>query len=291
MRFDPFCNRNVPMQTPEFADTAQSALPSLPDRFLNVPWADMPEKMLITIDGWDDTPKGLVGEWVANSFGGLLINSEKIFTALFAGACKSGIDVNDHFQVESWCEQAAVDIGFDRNGGRALEGQIAVNGYWFKESELQPVSDLVSNRAAQHAFRSKVRQVVRRCDFTDRVVLVGSDIGYQFPFTPYKFFLDKVSDDRNPTELAALAYPWAGDAGRYEDSGVTYFERMVNTLMIETSHTDAPNIVCVVLVESVARACEMGFISGKRELVLGQAYFLADATRRRMTDVLSRSSK
>jgi hypothetical protein len=61
--------------------------------------------------------------------------------------------------------------------------------------------------------------------------------------------------------------------------------------MIETSQTDAPNIVCVVLVESVARACEMGFIGGRRELVLGQAYFLADATRRRMNTALSRSSK
>jgi len=35
----------------------------------------------------------LVGKWVANSFGGLLIDSEKTFKALFTAACKSGIDV------------------------------------------------------------------------------------------------------------------------------------------------------------------------------------------------------
>ena len=53
-------NRNTPFQIPEFTDAAQAPLPPLPDRFINAPWPDMPEKMLVVIDGWSDTKKSLV---------------------------------------------------------------------------------------------------------------------------------------------------------------------------------------------------------------------------------------
>jgi cytidylate kinase len=251
----------------------------------------MPEKMLITIDGWHDTPKALVGNWVADGLGGLLVNSEQILRALIAACAKSGVDVNDYGRVESWCEQSGVDIGFAQDGCRTSEAHVAVNGHWFTKSELENVAELVANRAAYDTFGDKVRQVLRRCDFDDRVIIVGSDVGYEFPKSPYKYFLDNTSGTRNPVEWAGLAYPWMGHIRNYKGPDVTYFERAVNTLMIDASRAAPADVVVVILVESVARACEMGFVGARPETALADAYFVADATRQRMKVALAQSSK
>ena len=286
MTFENTFNRNAPLRAREDMDAVEPALPPLPKRFLNVPWPDMPEKMLMAIDGWSDTPKTLVGEWVADSLGGLLVNSEKIFHSLVTACSKSGLDVNDHARVASWCEKAAVDVGFAEKGGRAFEAHVAVNGCWFENSDFRGVVESVTNRAAHDAFWGKVRQVLRRCDFDDRVVVVGSDIGFEFPRTPYKFFLDHTGGNRDFTELAGLAYSWLGRRLNYDEAGVTYFDHGLKTLVIDTNRAKAGDIACVVLVESVARACEMGFHAGPLESALEHAYAIADATRRRMNAVL-----
>jgi cytidylate kinase len=72
----------------------------------------MPETMLVVIDGWADTKKTLVGEWVAEAMGGLLVDSDQIYHALVVACSKAGVDVNRYASVESWCERAGVDIGF-----------------------------------------------------------------------------------------------------------------------------------------------------------------------------------
>lgn len=285
-------NDRIPLATPGLADLSQAALPPLPKRHFDIPWPDMPERMLVTIDGWHDTPKALVGEWVAYSLGGLLVNSDQIYRSLVAACSKSVTDINDYGRVESWCEQAAVEIGFAKDHSRALEAQVAVNNQWFSKCDLEKVTELVSNRAAYDTFWDKVRQVLRRCEFDDRVVIVGSDAGYEFPKTPYRFFLDNTSGNRNPTELAGLAYSWSGRVEKYYGSGgVTHFQRSISTLMIDANRAAAPEIVCVVLVESVMRAREMGFVAGRLDAILGDAYFLADATRKRMRAVIAEHEK
>ena len=288
---DTHLNRNTPFQIPEFTDAAQAPLPPLPDRFINAPWPDMPEKMLVVIDGWSDTKKNLVSEWVAEAMGGLLVDSDHIYRALVAACSQAGVDVNRYASVESWCERAGVDIGFSKNGRGTLEAHVAVDGSWLAKSDLENHADPVSNRAAYSTFWTKVRQVLRGCDFDDRVVIVGSDIGYEFQNTPYKFFLDNTDGQRNPVELAGLAYPWMGQIRNYQNPGVTYFERGVNTLMIDASRAAPADVVVVILVESVARACEMGFVGTRPETALADAYLTADATRKRMKAVLSETSK
>ena len=249
----------------------------------------MPEKMLVAIDGWSDTEKSLIGEWVAKALGGLFVDSEKIYRSLVTAASKAGVDLDNYAKVESWCERAGVDIGFANDGSRHLEAHVAVNGFWFGKVDLQNHAELVSNRAAYATFWSKVKQVLRGCDFDDRVVIVGSDTGYEFPTTPYRFFLDNTSGNRIPIELAGLAYPWMGQLRNYKNSGVTYFDRGVNTLMIDASRAAPADVVVVVLVESVARAWEMGFVSGRLETALADAYFAADAIRKWMKAALSRT--
>lgn len=283
-------NRNTPLGIPDFMDAAQVALPPLPDRFLNTPWPDMPEKMLVTLDGWHDTPKALVGEWVANALGGLFVNSDQIYRSLVAACAKSGVDVGDYARVQSWCERAGVDIGFAKGSAHALEAQVAVGGQWFAKTELESVGELVSTRAACHTFWDKVRQVLRRCDFDDRVVIVGSDVGHEFPRTPYKFFLDCTGSERNPIELAGLAYPWLAQRRNSEEPTVTFFDHGSKSLVVDVSRVAPADLVVVVLVESVARACEMGFIGGRRDAVLSHAYFLADAVRSRMKTALAKRS-
>jgi cytidylate kinase len=290
MDMDPNLSPDKPLRTPEVLDVAQAALPALPDRAVNIPWPDMPEKMLITIDGWQDTPKALVGEWVAIALGGLFVNSEQIYRTLVAASVKAGVDVRDPERVQSWCEQAGVDIGFADRGGWVLEAHVAVNGLWFTKSELGNRTEQVLNRAALHHFWEKVRQVIRRCDFNDRVVIVGSDVGHEFPRTPYKFFLDATAGKRDPLELAGYAYPWFRDRKKSEEGELTHFDHGTKTLVADASLASPDTLVAVVLVESVAHACDLGFVGGKRESVLAHACFLVDETRARMRAVLSRTS-
>ena len=290
MNLDASFNQRTPMRKPEYSDSAQAALPPLPARFLNIPWADMPEKMLVVIDGWSDTPKSLVAQWVAESWGGLVVDSEKCFRSLLTACVRNGRDVNDYPRIESWCEQAAIDIGFAKDGGRAMEAVVAVNGLWLTNADLVN-SGIVTNRAAHDLFWRKVRQVLRRCDFDDRVVVVGSDLGFEFPNTPYKFFLDHTGENRDMTELAGIAFPWSGRLQNYYGSpGVTFFERGFKTLFVDANRAGACDIVCVVLLESVLRAHEMGFVGGPTEVLLQHAYFLADAARKRMRVILSEGS-
>lgn len=281
MKFD----QQAPLLTPGFPDPAQIALPPLPERFPLIPWPDMPERMLVAIDGWSDTPKALVGTWVAEGLGGLLIDSEKLLRALLTACVKSGRDVNDYLRVESWCESAAVDIGFARNEVGVLEAQAAVNDDWLTDGELVS-SDAPTNRRAQDVFRNKVRQIVRNCAFDDRVVVIGSDIGFEFASTPYKFFLDNTKAERDQCDAAGLAFPWAGDPNNYPDGGFTFFRRGINTLCVDSGRVRPCDLVCVLLVESVARAFEMGFIGEPLPVVLERAYATANAARERMKAVL-----
>lgn len=291
MNLDAHFNRRVPLQKPEYPDSAQIALPPLPDRYLDVPWPDMPEKMLVVIDGWDDTPKVTVGQWVAESWGALLVDAEKIFRSLATASVIAGRNVNDYPRIESWCESAAVDLGFARDGGRALEAVVAVNGLWLNAQDLR-TSGIVTNRASFDLLWRKVRQVLRGCEFEDRVVLVGSDLSLEFPGTPYKFFLDNTRENRDMSELAALAYPWTGNLQNYYGSrGPTFFERHINTLFVDADRTDACDQVCIVLLESVARAHEMGFLGGPVEVVFHEGYMRANATRKRMRAILHGTSE
>ena len=290
MNLDANFNRPVPLQKPDYPDSAQIALPPLPERYLDLPWPDMPEKMLVVIDGWNDTPKALVGQWVAESWGALFVDAEKVFRSLVTASIIAGRDVNDYPRIESWCEQAAVDIGFTRDGGRALEAVVAVNGVWLNTKDLR-TSGAVTNRASFDLLWRKVRQVLRGCEFEDRVVLVGSDLGLEFPHTPYKLFFDNTQDNRDMSELAALAYPWTGHLHNYYGcKGVTFFERGVNTLFADANRADACDLVAIVLLESVARAHEMGFLGGPLEVVLDHGYMLANAARKRMRAILNEGS-
>lgn len=281
MSLDLNFNPRTPLSLPGFPDPAQVALPPLPERFPRVPLPDMPERMLVVIDGWSDTPKTLVGTWVAEGLGGLFIDSEKLLRALLTGCIKSGRDVNDYLRVESWCESAAVDIGFARNEVGVLEAQAGVNGDWLSEGELVS-SDVLTNRRANDVFRNKVRQIIRNCAFDDRVVVAGSDLGFEFASTPYKFFLDNTDVERDRCDAAGFAFPWAGDPNNYPDGGFTFFRRGIDTLCVDSGRVGPSDLVCILLVESVARAFEMGFIGGPLPVVLERAYATANAARERM---------
>ena len=115
--------------------------------------------------------------------------------------------------------------------------------------------------------------------------------GFEFPDTPYKFFLDHTGENRDMTELAGIAFPWTGRCENYYGSpGVTFFERAFKTLFVDANRAGACDIVCVVLLESVARAHEMGFVGGPIEVLLQHAYYLADAARKRMRTILNEGS-
>lgn len=273
-------NDQKPMLRPEQPGPASCEVPTLPKRFnLNVPCPDLPEKMLLVIDGWNDTCKLAVGRCLAKELGGLLVNSEDVFHALVVSSLNEGIDINDDTRLESWCERAAVDIAFCVGIGTPWTANVSVNGAWFNNEELVGMPKVISP-PARDIFWRKVRQAVCQCDFEDRVVVVGSDLGSEFPAAPFKFFLDDTRTKRDSLELAAVTYPFAGDARNYPDAmSPTAFDHSNKSVFIDTGRVGFGDVVCIVLMESVARAHKLGLIGGQYDEALAAAYFRADALR------------
>jgi hypothetical protein len=56
-------------------------------------------------------------------------------------------------------------------------------------------------------FREKAIETLRDCEFNDRVMVVGRDVGgTAFPETPYKCFLDQSLKGPESDELATAAF-------------------------------------------------------------------------------------
>jgi cytidylate kinase len=278
---------NRPLLKPALSDTSQLALPSLPERHDRIPWPDMPEKMLVVIDGWTDMPKVVVGHWVAKGLGALFVNSEDFYLALVQGCLMAGVDLENTEAVRAWCARKSLDIGFADDRDRGLRAEIAVNGHWFSKLELDDARGAVE-KSCRSVFQAEVTEALSRCEFEDRVVVTGTSIGGTvFPRTPYKFFLDKPGATHADRELITRFYPVAGDSHPYVASGMTCFDHVSKTLMIDTSQAAPWDVVKIVLVESAARAFEMGFLGAPLETVISDAVELGDQVRREMYAILA----
>ena len=283
--------KNPALAMPDGIGAAQLALPPLPKRLnaIDTPWPNMPDKMLIVIDGWDHTPKWLVGSWVADALGGLLITASDVFCALVVAARLAGVDTKEHVCVANWCKQASVQIGFERAGGRSYEAQIGVNGKWFLNADHEFGFD--STRAVSDTFWDKVREVLRQCDFDDRVVIVSSDACRDFPGTPYKFFIDDTDRNyRESIDRGLLSRPWIGAMRNYP-YGVTCLDTFDETLLIDSTRCSEADQVMLVLVECAVRAFENGLIQGDYFGMLRGARATANAVRREMERVIAEENR
>jgi cytidylate kinase len=271
----------VPQRGPQALDTDNLKLPSLQQRHDTVPWPMLPQEMLIAIDGFPGTPCNLVGKHVATALGALFINTEHLYTALVNECLSEGLDLNDVVEVRNWCVTAALDVRFARRNS-LLTAEFAVNGEPRTALELENRRWLAEEVNIFANFRPLFQQALVGCDFHDRVVMAGRNIGPSlFWDTPYKFFLDKPDGSVEPEVVAACGYPNAGKENFYTQ-GPTLFCQRTNALMIDSTQTNPGDLVLIVLVESVARASEMGFLDGPFEKHFEVACELGKAIRMRV---------
>src|SRR5262249_9353571 len=145
--------------------------------------------------------------------------------------------------------------------------------------------------SCRDVLQAEAAEALRRCEFEDRVVVAGTNVGGAvFPRTPYKFFLDKPGTGHADKELITRIYPVAGDPHPYVASGLTCFDHVSKTLMIDTTRAAPWDLVKIVLVESAARAFEMGYLGEPLETVISDAVELGDQVRREMYTVLANRS-
>jgi hypothetical protein len=239
----------------------------------------MPEQMLIVIDGWSETPRASVGLWAARALGGLFVDAEQFHLSLIQACIEAQVNLRSVPAVRTWLETISVDIGFEDEFDSGIQANLAVNGRWFTPRDLERARKLVA-RNPHPEFQEKVWEAVRSCNFNDRVIVCGLNIGaFVFPETPYKFFLDRPGKPHAGNNLLTAAHSYAGDASRYADRGLTYFHQGSTTLMMDADRCKLADMVVIVLVEAAARAFEMGYVAGPLETVIGEAMDRAEVVR------------
>jgi cytidylate kinase len=212
-----------------------------------IPFPELPEKMIVAIDGWAQTGKNTSGELVARHLGGVLVDSGRFYRALTAACLEAGVDIGNHEAVSSWCKKAALDVRLAEEGGVAEEAQVAVNGRWFTKEELKQVGLQTSLVAAVPDVRELVNTTLRLCECYGRVVMLGRDIaGVVFPHTPFKFFLDATEEVREQRHVKSTNARGAKKRDIYDQSRVIFTE---DSLMIDTSKLEPGEVSGIILVE------------------------------------------
>ena len=96
--------------------------------------------MLVAVDGWTGIPKTELGGRVAETLGGVLVDSGRFYRALSKACQDGGVDVADAAAVAAFCQGASLHIRFSREGWPVEQAQVAINGRWFLKSELADVA-------------------------------------------------------------------------------------------------------------------------------------------------------
>ncbi len=281
MRTMPRLSSLALMHAPEPLDIGNARLPNFAGRHTQIPWGMLPHEMLVVIDGLPGTRPDEVGMWVADSFGALFVNTEHLQAALVNTSLREGIDVNDVVNVRNWSATATVDVRFATGEG-APEAEFIINGESSTPEELEAVHSFAHEINVFANFRPLFQKALSECDFHDRIIMVGRNNGPSLLWdTPYKFFLDKTDGSVEPEILSACGYPHCGNPKRYYQ-GPTFFCHRTNALMVDSTRTSASDLVVIVLVESVARASEMGFLDGPFEAHFENACKLAQTVRKQI---------
>src|SRR5204862_7993045 len=95
------------------------------------PFPELPAKMVVAIDGWEQTGKNTSGELVAEHLGAGLVDSGRFYRAMTMACLDSKVNLSDSAAVAAWCKDVALDVRLAREGGGVEEAQVAVNGCWF----------------------------------------------------------------------------------------------------------------------------------------------------------------
>ena len=221
----------------------------------NLPFPDVPDKLVIAIDGWAQTGKNTTGALVAEYLGGVLVDSGRFYRALTLGCMEAGLQPFDQPAVAEWCKLAVIDVRLAKEDGTVPEAQVAVNGRCFTKAELAHLGLRVCAVASIPEVRAIVKACLRDCESLGRVVMLGRDIGGEiFPETPFKFFLNATEEVREQRHFQSTGEMGSVKRDLYDASNVMFSE---DALMIDTSRITPEKVCGLILVEVFWRSGEL----------------------------------
>jgi cytidylate kinase len=223
---------------------------SLPKK--HMPFPELPSDMVVAIDGWAQSGKNTVGELLADSIGGVLVDSGRFYRALTKACMESSIDLEDKKAVAEFCKRASLGVKMTPDGGRVAEAQVSVNCIRYSKGELRDIGAQTAKVASVPEIRVLVNTALQLCECYGRVVMLGRDIGgVVCPKTPFKFFLDAPEHIREQRHVQTTKTQGAVERDRDDQNRVVFAD---DAMMIDTGKIAPDEVSGIMLVEIFWRA-------------------------------------
>lgn len=208
---------------------------------------DLPKSLVVAIDGTAQSGKNTVGEIVAQTIGGVLVDSDRVYRALTKACLDAGIDLDERRAIIEFCRSAALDIRVDWDGGKVKEALPFINGRFFSKDKLISVAPQAWKVGGSRYVREAVTRALQLCACHGRIVVVGHDIGgVIFPNTPFKFFLNAPAQARKQPDDRGMNSYDAVQCDRHEAKEMVLAE---DALLIETGNLQPREVSGIILIE------------------------------------------
>jgi cytidylate kinase len=208
---------------------------------------DLPKQLVVAIDGTAQAGKNTVGEIVAETIGGVLVDSDRVYRALAKACLEAGVDLEDRQAIIQFCRDASLTVRMDWDGGKVKEAVAFIDGRFFAKDELKSVAALTWKLSDVHEVREAANKALRLCACYGRIVMVGHDIGgVVFPNSSFKFFLDAPGDVREQRHFRELHSYGAVRRDHNEDKQLVFAE---DALMIDTGNLEPHEVSGIILIE------------------------------------------
>ena len=227
--------------------SAQSGTASVRRHQLRPLYDDLPKQMVVAIDGTAQSGKNTVGELVAQTIGGVLVDSDRVYRTVTKACLDAGVDLEDLQAIIEFCRDMSLTIRMDWDGGKVKEAVAFIDGRFFAKEELKSVVGRTWKVAGVCQVREAVNEGLRLCACYGRIVIIGHDIGgVVFPNSPFKFFLDAPGDVREQRHFQELQSYGAVRRDRNDDKRMVFAD---DALMIETGNLAPHEVSGIILIE------------------------------------------
>ena len=208
---------------------------------------DLPKSLVVAIDGTAQSGKNTVGEIVAQTIGGVLVDSDRVYRALTKACLDAGVDLDERPGIIEFCRSAALEIRVDWDGGKVKEALPFINGRFFSKDKLMSVAPQTWKVGGIRYVREAVTRALQLCACYGRIVVVGHDIGgVIFPNTPFKFILDAPAQAREQRHDREMNSYGAVQRDQDEEKQMVFAD---DALLIETGNMEPREVSGIILIE------------------------------------------
>lgn len=219
-----------------------------------VPLHVLPPNLVVAIDGTAQSEKNTIGEIVAQSIGGMLVDADRIFRAFVMACIEASVPLNNPEAIKDFLNGVTLMIRRGWDGGKVKEAIPFIEGKFYSKEELKSVSLSAWRAEKSPEVHAAVVTALRACAVYGRVVMVGHNIGHEiFPKTPYKFFLDATPEAREARHQREFGRVGVAQRDANENPLTQLAE---DALLIDSTNLSAAEIGGAILTEVFWRADE-----------------------------------